>query len=161
MIVDPLKLEELLREPAKALGLRIKVTYNDSKSTHPFSYCIDAALVPPPRATHTIDEEMFCLRNRLVNGKGEPIGETIAPEVVDLLLQILFDTQASLHKRTREQMDKLDRRGAVAVLSPADKNALHELMWLAGKAVAFSGPGAEQDRKTYEAARAVVDKLFA
>jgi hypothetical protein len=157
MIVDPLKLEELLREPAKALGLRIKVTYNDSKSTHPFSYCIDAALVLSPRETHTIDEEMFCLRNRLVNGKGD----TIAPEVADLLLQILFDIQASLHKRTREQMDKLDQRGAVAALSRADKNALHELMWLAGKAVAFRGPGAEQDRKVYEAARAVVDKLFA
>lgn len=162
MIIDPLKLEEILQPTAKALGMRIKVTYNDAKSAQPYSYCIDAALIPPPRETYTVDEEMLVPYNRLVNAKGEDIGgQVTGKEATELLLQILDDMQAVLHKRTREQLDKHDRRGAIAALSREQKNALHGLIWLAQSGLRPGHPDFARDKKKFDEACDVLNKLFA
>lgn len=130
MIIDPFKLEEILRPIAKSLGLRVKVTYNDSKSGYPFSYCLDTALIPPARETYTVDEEMFMPRyNRLVNAKGEEIGGPVSgQEVTELLIQLLRDMQLKLHDKTREQMDKLDCRERVVKLSRDEQHTLHDML---------------------------------
>jgi hypothetical protein len=105
-----------------------------------------------------IDEEMFVPANRLVNAKGEDLGPTVSKQVASLLFDIVEDLQLKLHNKQRAQMDKTDVRQRVANLSRADKNALHELCWLAERGLSL-GPCTEQDIKASEAGRAVIDKV--
>ena len=136
------QLEEGLRDGAKRLGLRIKVTYDKLVG----GFCIDSAVVPFSRYTHTIDEEMMFI--------AEPKAR------VDLLIDILDDLQRRNFDDTRKKLDELDVRGRIVALSRDDKDALHEMIWLAGKGVSFHGGDVQRDREAYEKGRAVMEKLF-
>lgn len=138
------KLQEGLADLARKLGLRVRVSYNGSSIG---GFCIDTSCIPASRYTHTIAEEILY---------------TVAPDHrVELLIDIMEDLQRRNFEATRKHLNGCDVRGAVAVLSRADKDALHELLYLAQKGVSFPyGHDAERDRKALEAGEKVLEKLF-
>lgn len=104
-------IEEALAPLARKIGLRIKVIYDELN----FGYYIDCAMIPPPRATHTIDASVF-LR--------QPAG---SKALVDLMTAVLEDLQGRTFDATAKKMSELDFRGKQYGLSKADKHTLNDM----------------------------------
>ncbi len=98
-------LEAALRDTAKALGLRIRVTHE----TRFQQFYIDASL-SLPRVNVTIDEACLTMSG--------------APDVLNDELEHL---QLRLHDLARDQMAERDVRKRIVKLSNEDKHTLHRM----------------------------------
>lgn len=105
------RLEEAMRPLAKKLGMRFKVTYDSAN----FGFYIDSTMLPPPRATTTIDEGIVVR---------QPAGSTYA---ADLLRGVAEDLQIRTFRDTAKRMTEHDARGAQYGLSEEDKRVLHAM----------------------------------
>lgn len=134
-------LEQSLVEPAKKLGLRIRVAYSEwDREYHLHVYLI------PTRVAHTISEEVFVDRNK----KG----------AAELVLRVLDDMQLQVHDETRKQMDKLDIRERIVHLSREDKHTLNDMLMAAMQHEMRDFRSSDQGSKNVDRFSALVGKLF-
>lgn len=143
--------EAMLGPSAKALGMRIKVTYDHWD----YAWCIDAAFVAP-RVTLTLDEEMLFSGRRVM--PAAQCAEMIAQEMEGLQLR-LFD-------KAREKLQELDVRQRCYGLNDEDRHTLHDMLmdidrnrpaWRYGAAETL----AKADDEKFAKYTALVNKLFA
>lgn len=140
---DALRLEDSLRQLAKTLGLRIKVTYDEVN----FGYLIDSTLIPE-RATYTLDEEVLVW---------QPSGSTA---IADLLHEALRELQHLLHDQTAKAMTARDTGGRQYGLSKEDKHLLHDMLMDAINERMRDFSRAATNHKKVDEYQALIGRLF-